>query len=198
MGAKKKGKKGKKGKKSKGVTDDATVEERNWILQAEKESLEQKLILIRSQANSSKAKEQERAHRQLQLNEAKDAQKRRTDAIVSDMTRQYKSTDEELCERKALLEQTIEKNDEEIDALRKRQEEIAEEKRALEASKEEEKKELNTYIETMNLNFQSMLRKTLDKMKERIATANKQWEDEQDSKLIAKFKDIIDNGSQQQ
>ena len=32
MGAKKKGKKGKKGKKSKGVTDDATVEERNWIL----------------------------------------------------------------------------------------------------------------------------------------------------------------------
>ena len=43
-----------------------------------------------------------------------------------------------------------------------------------------------------------MLRKTLDKMKERIATANKQWEEEQDSKLIAKFKDIINNDSTQQ
>ena len=32
MGGKKKGKKGKKGKKSKGLTDDATVEEKNWIL----------------------------------------------------------------------------------------------------------------------------------------------------------------------
>ena len=70
MGAKKKGKKGKKGKKSKGVYDDATVEERNWILQAEKESLEQKLIMVLQQANKSKAKEQERAHRQLQLKEA--------------------------------------------------------------------------------------------------------------------------------
>ena len=40
MGGKKKGKKGKKGKKAKGLTDDATVEEKNWILQAEKEALE--------------------------------------------------------------------------------------------------------------------------------------------------------------
>ena len=45
MGGKKKGKKGKKGKKAKGLTDDAPVEEKNWILQAEKEALEQKLIL---------------------------------------------------------------------------------------------------------------------------------------------------------
>ena len=41
-GKKKKGKKGKKAKK--GVTDDATVEEKNWILQAEKEALEQRLV----------------------------------------------------------------------------------------------------------------------------------------------------------
>jgi len=46
MGGKKKGKKGgKKGKKGKGVSDDATVEEKNWILQAEKEALEQKLFM---------------------------------------------------------------------------------------------------------------------------------------------------------
>ena len=46
MGGKKKGKKGKKGKKKAGgIADDATVEEKNFILQAEKESLEQRLIL---------------------------------------------------------------------------------------------------------------------------------------------------------
>ena len=42
MGGKKKGKKGKKGKKKKGggIADDATTEEKNFILQAEKEALE--------------------------------------------------------------------------------------------------------------------------------------------------------------
>ena len=95
-GKKKKGKKGKKAKK--GVTDDATVEEKNWILQAEKEALEQRLVNTLQQGNKSKAKEQERAFRQLQLKEAQESQKKRTDAIVSDMTRQYKSTDEELRE----------------------------------------------------------------------------------------------------
>ena len=48
--------------------------------------------------------EQERAHRQLQLKEAQEAQKARTDAIISDMTRQYKSTDEELQEHDAQLQ----------------------------------------------------------------------------------------------
>ena len=32
MGGKKKGKKGKKGKKKGGVVDDATIDEKNWIL----------------------------------------------------------------------------------------------------------------------------------------------------------------------
>ena len=47
MGGKKKGKKGKKkGKKKGGIADDATTEEKNFILQAEKEALEQKMVLI--------------------------------------------------------------------------------------------------------------------------------------------------------
>ena len=55
-------------------------------------------------------------------------------------------------------------------------------------------KELQGYIETMHSNFSVMLKKTLDKMKDRIKVANEAWEEEQDSKLIAKFKEIIDNG----
>ena len=39
-----------------------------------------------------------------------------------------------------------------------------------------------------------MLKKTLEKMKERIKRANEAWEEEQDDKLMHKFKEIIDNG----
>ena len=87
MGGKKKGKKGKKGKAKKGITDTADPEERAWILQAEKEALEQRLFIVQKQANSMKIKEQERQQRQLQVKEAYEAQKKRTDAIVADMTR---------------------------------------------------------------------------------------------------------------
>ena len=87
MGGKKKGKKGKKGKAKKGITDTADPEERSWILQAEKEALEQRLFIVQQQANKMKIKEQERQQRQLQVKEAYEAQKKRTDAIVADMTR---------------------------------------------------------------------------------------------------------------
>ena len=87
MGGKKKGK-GKKGKKAKkGITDTADPDERNHILQAEKEALEQRLLIVQQQANKMKIKEQERQQRQLQVKEAYEAQKKRTDAIVADMTR---------------------------------------------------------------------------------------------------------------
>ena len=187
MGGKKKGKKGKKSKKTKGAYDDASIEERNWILQAEKEALEQKLIITLQQANKSKGKEQEKAHRQLQLKEAQEAQKSRTDAIIADMTRQYKSTDEELREHEAQLQQRIDVNKNEIDNLEKKKQEIEDEKRKIEQKKEDEIQELTKYIETMHANFASMLKKTLEKMKERIRRANEVWEEEQDSKLFEKF-----------
>ena len=46
------------------------------------------------------------------------------------------------------------------------------------AEKEEEIKELTTYIDTMHTNFAQMLKKTLEKMKERIKRANEAWESE--------------------
>ena len=46
----------------------------------------------------------------------------------------------------------------------------------------------------MHTSFSTMLKKTLEKMKERIKRANDAWEEEQDTKLIQKFKEIIDNG----
>ena len=97
MGGKKKGKKGKKGKKKAGgIADDATVEEKNFILQAEKESLEQRLILTLQQANDSKRKEQEKRARETKLNEMMETNQKRTHDIIADMTRQFKSTEDEL------------------------------------------------------------------------------------------------------
>ena len=49
----------------------------------------------------------------------------------------------------------------------------------------------------MHSNFQAMLKKTLEKMKDRIKRANDAWEEEQDTKLMSKFKEIITNGEQQ-
>ena len=97
MGGKKKGKKGKKkGAKKGGIADDATADEKCWILQAEKEALEQKLIVVLQEANASKRQMQEKRQREIQLKDAFDAQKQRSMDIVSDMTRQYKSTQDEL------------------------------------------------------------------------------------------------------
>ena len=65
MGGKKKGKKGKKkGKKKGGIADDATTEEKNYILQAEKESLEHKMVMVIQQANRAKREEQEKRARE--------------------------------------------------------------------------------------------------------------------------------------
>ena len=97
MGGKKKGKKGKKkGKKKGGIADDATTEEKNFILQAEKEALEMKLVMIVQQANRAKREEQEKRHREKQQEEMMEMDQKRTHDIVADMTRQYKSTEEEL------------------------------------------------------------------------------------------------------
>ena len=72
---------------------------------------------------------------------------KRTDAIIADMTRQYKSTDEELREHQASLEQQIEANTEEIDRLQEEKKAIEKAKEKLEAEKQDEIKELTGYID---------------------------------------------------
>lgn len=66
MGGKKKGGK-KKGGKKKGNDTDPDPVEKNFILQAEIESLTQKLIMEQEMADKSKASENEKRHRDLQL-----------------------------------------------------------------------------------------------------------------------------------
>ncbi len=62
-----KGKGKKKGKKKSGIQDDADPMERNFILQAEAESLQQKLLQTYEDARRCKASENEKRYREKQL-----------------------------------------------------------------------------------------------------------------------------------
>ncbi len=57
--------------------------------------------------------------------------------------------------------------------------------------KEEEIKELNKRIDEMSSDFADMLKDTLAKMQERIAFANKQWEDDNDANMVKKFDEMV-------
>ena len=108
----------------------------------------------------------------MQLNEAHEAQQKRTHDIVADMTRQYKSTEDELNMQHSRLEQRIDQNDDIIANLKKEFEDISAAKANLHEEKKVEMAQLHTYINNMNQNFSAMLKTTLTKMKERIAQAN--------------------------
>ena len=59
---------------------------------------------------------------------------------------------------------------------------------------EEKNAEINTLkqsIDQMSQQFAQMLKQTLDKMKERIDWANKEWDKENDSKLLKNFEQEI-------
>ena len=88
------------------------------------------------------------------------------------------------------LNQRITENDSEITRLRDEKEELIRNKKETEEKKKAEIANLSKSIEQMSQQFSSMLRDTLEKMKERIAAANKAWEDENEKKMIAQAKDF--------
>ena len=93
MGPKKGGKKkGGKKKKGGGLGDDVDPMEKNFILQAEVESLTMKLIHQQQESNEAKASEVEKRYREKQLKRIQEEEKKRTHDIIADMTRQYKAT----------------------------------------------------------------------------------------------------------
>ena len=93
MGGKKGKKKGKKGKKKKGALadDQTTPVEDNFIMQAQIESLQKKLIHEQQEADHAKAAENELKSKVLKLEKDYEERVETTTDIVADMTRQYKS-----------------------------------------------------------------------------------------------------------
>mmetsp|Transcript_30042 Transcript_30042/g.26619 ORF Transcript_30042/g.26619 Transcript_30042/m.26619 type:complete len:101 (+) Transcript_30042:7-309(+) len=96
MSKKAKGKKGKGKKSKKGGIGEPSPEEMSWILQTEKESLQKKLIIEQYSADRAKASENEIKSQVLKLEKDFEEEVERTSDIISDMTRQYKSKEEDL------------------------------------------------------------------------------------------------------
>ena len=92
---------------------------------------------------------------------------------------------------------TIEENKEEIDNLTKKKQQLADSKKQTEEAMDTQIGELTEQINYMTLNFEQKLKQTLENMKQRITEANKAWEAENDTKLLDKFKEIVENGSLQ-
>jgi hypothetical protein len=68
-------------------------------------------------ADKSKAAENEKRHREIQLDKLLTEENNRQRDIVSDMTRQYKSRFEELTEKDKLLKREIDANTDTIEML---------------------------------------------------------------------------------
>ena len=186
MGGKKKGGK-KKGGKKKGNDTDPDPVEKNFILQAEIESLTQKLIMEQEMADKSKASENEKRHRDLQLQKLlKDEENRKRD-IVSDMTRQYKSRFEELVSKGNELEREKDENRAKIEKLDEDLDDLETKHKIIEKEKIDEITGLKRQIDEMSQEFAAMLKTTLEKMAKRIEEANKQWEDDNDGNVLKHF-----------
>ena len=186
MGGKKKGGK-KKGGKKKGNDTDPDPVEKNFILQAEIESLTQKLIMEQEMADKSKASENEKRHRDLQLQKLlKDEENRKRD-IVSDMTRQYKSRFEELVSKGNELEREKDENRAKIEKLDEDLDDLETKHKVIEKEKIDEITGLKRQIDEMSQEFAAMLKTTLEKMAKRIEEANKQWEEDNDGNVLKHF-----------
>ena len=69
-------------------------------------------------ADKSKAAENEKRHREVQLDRLLEEENNRQRDIISDMTRQYKSRFEELTEKEKLLKREIDGNNDSIEELK--------------------------------------------------------------------------------
>ena len=83
-------------------------------------------------ADKSKASENEKRHRELQLGKQETEDKKRTMDIVSDMTRQFKSMQEELSNKINKLETLVSDNDDSIKNLKEDHEKLNIEKMDIE------------------------------------------------------------------
>jgi len=191
MGAKKGGKKtgGKKSAKKDG-DEGIDMGDLNRLLQIQVQALQQKIVFEQERADKAKASENEIRQKMLELNKDVDDEKRRTNDIVCDMTRQYKSLQEDLVGQINNLQgqvkdhkDTITEKDQAIYLLtREKEDEVA--------RKDEEIRDLKRKIEEMSNDFARMLQDTLNKMQERIELANNQWESENDANVLKRFQDF--------
>ena len=97
-----------------------------------------------------------------------DEEKNQTFEITQDMTRQYKSMQEELLNRINKLEETVQELNDQLSDSDIRVERILKDKNSIIQMKDAEIAELKSKMDDMADEFSEMLRETLERMRERI------------------------------
>merc|ERR1711865_124934 len=130
------------------------------------------------EANKALASRKELQHRVSELKGDFEDEQDQTFQITADMTRQYKSMQEELLNRINICENTIAELRDQLQISKIKIEETLKEKDRIVALKESEIAETNKRMEEMAHEFGDMLKETLDKMSERIEITSTTWEGE--------------------
>ena len=188
MGAKKKGGKGKKkGGKGKDIFNKIERHEENEMLAAQQEALHVRFVNESEEANRVKASENEKRLRFMQLERQVKQEQKLQMEIIADMTRQFKSVEEDMLEKINDLSTKKSQNENEIEKLEERKTNLQNDIKIMEQEKKEEISTLSSRIEQLSSNFATMLKDTLEKMKQKIEDANKKWEQENDEGMLRKF-----------
>ena len=191
------GKKGKKGKgkgkkKAAGGDDDGGPLNPLQIIamvKAENQALQRKLADRSEEASRALAARRELQSKVDDLKQDFEGERTATFEITADMTRQYKSMQEELLGKINILENTIVEMKDKLEEQRVSMEELRKEKDQIIAMKEAEIAENKQKMEEMAHEFGDMLKETLDKMSERIEITNTSWEQETGTPIIRKLEE---------
>lgn len=179
MGPKKDKKvKGGKDKKDDGAESGGvlTPEERAKLFMSANRSLQMQLAERHEQAIKAMESKRELQERVGALQSAFDRERTETFGITQDMTRQYKSMQEELLNRVNVLENTNAELRDQLEVARVNYEELKRDKDRVIAAKSLEIQELKAKMEEMAQEFGDMLKETLDKMRERIEITSTSFE----------------------
>ncbi|KAF0714927.1 hypothetical protein AaE_011457 [Aphanomyces astaci] len=198
----------KKGKDKKGADESAdnggvlTPEDQVKMLGCVNRSLQLQLADRHEMAVKAMEAKKELQGRVTDLQKDFEMGKTQTFGITQDMTRQYKSMQEELLNRINALENT---NTELRDQLgtyvhtfelaRVHLEEVKREKDGVIGSKNSEIQELKAKMEEMAAEFGDMLKETLDRMRERIEISNTSYDNESGQPMMRRLEEFNLSGS---
>lgn len=179
-----------KGKKKGGKDGDETekLQAQVHLLTAQVEILQKSLVLQKEKADHAKASENEGKSKMMELDRCFKEEEETRYQIISDMTRQYKSMQDELQKENNDLKKKVKDQD---DVIKQKEQDIADLIRDKDMElirKDEEIRDLKRKIEDMSSEFAKMLKETLEKMQQRIELAN--WDSEHDPQIVKQLKEV--------
>ncbi|KAF1328885.1 Kinesin-like protein, partial [Globisporangium splendens] len=153
-----------------------TPEEQAKLFLSDNRSLQMQLAERHDLAVKAMESKRELQERVSDLQRDFERERIETFGITQDMTRQYKSMQEELLNRINTLENTNTELRDQLELARVNFEEMKREKDRVIAAKNVEIQELKAKMEEMAQEFGEMFKETLDKMRERIEITNTSFE----------------------